>query len=364
MKELYLDCNAHLPPSKRILDKYAEISSSRAGHGHPLSLSKPGRDAAYILESSRQSIAQLIGAQASNQIILTYSCTQACEWGMEIFNGMSKKDNTFHSILCSPLEHPAIREPFQKQLNINEFNGFCDVDKNGIIKLDSLSKSDYLITHHVQSEIGLIQPIKEIKERVKFLFCDMSQSLGKIPVNVTQLDVDIAVFGAHKFGGWGGVGFMYLKDPQYWIPFGTGSRYFTDRTGTPDVASIAATAEALKESIDNFKERDNNCKEFKEILELGLKERNWEIIGENAPRSNNTTFCRLPSQAVIKLMALSDKGIYCGLGSACGSHSSGLSPSLKSLGFEGVAHDFMRISQWGNYNGKDAKYFLEILDKC
>ncbi len=362
MKELFLDCNAHLPPTERVLKKYSDVASSRAGHGHPLSLTRPGREAALVLETARQDIALLLGAQASNQIIFTHGCTQACEWSLEIFNFISKKDSSFHSILSSPLEHPAVRDPFESKIK-NEFNDYLSINDEGEVLLNSICESDYIICSHVQNETGLIQPIKEIKKKCKYLFSDMSQSLGKVPINLINLDVDIAVFGAHKFGGFGGVGFIYLKDPSHWIPFGTGSRYFTDRTGTPDVAAVAATAEALKEALENLKERTEKSKIFQKTIEEGMIKRDWEIVSNKAQRSPNTTFGYLPSKAMIKLINLSNKGIYCGLGSACGSHSSGLSPSIRSLGYEGVAHDFMRISQAGFYGKEEAEYFLQKLDE-
>ena len=94
---------------------------------------------------------------------------------------------------------------------------------------------------HVQNEIGTVQDIENIN--VPF-FCDMSQSLGKIPINVSKIqNLMIGVFGAHKFGGPVGIGFLYIKDNKWWKEFGFGSRYYFDRPGTPDAGMIIATAE-------------------------------------------------------------------------------------------------------------------------
>lgn len=361
MKELFLDANAHVPPSFNTLKKFNEINSSRAGHGHPMSLNKPGREAAKIIEESRTKIAELIGAVSFNQIIFTNGCTQACEWAIEILKNISNQDKTYHNILSSPLEHPAIKDPFEKKLSDNFIN-YCELDSFSHININKLCSSDYIICSHVQNEVGIIQPISDIKKKVKYLLSDMSQSLGKLSINITQLDVDIAIFGGHKFGGIGNVGFIYLKDPMYWIPFGTGSRYFTDRTGTPDVASIAATAFALEEAINTIEIRNKNSIEFKQELENGLLSRGWDIVCKNSNRIQSTTFAYLEGWALSKLISLSNNGIYCGLGSACGSHSSGLSHSLKALNYSGTSSDFMRISQFGEYTSEDAKYFLSILD--
>lgn len=359
MKELFLDANAHLPLNPRALIAYNEFCHSPASHGHPSSPSHPGRLAASALEIARGKIANLIGAQKSGQIIFTNGCTSACEWGLEIF--FQIEEHLDHSIACSPIEHPAVRDAFETLSE--EFIGRVDhleVNNNGTIKpTNAYSKISCI---HMQNEIGTIQPLQQIKN--KYLFSDMSQSLGKIPVNVTELNVDVAVFGAHKFGGPGGFGFIYLKDPNNWQSSGAGSRYFLDRPGTPDVAGAVATSVALEEAISTLEKRTENMKIFQYVIESFFYVNGFDIIGYGANRSPNTTFVFLPEQGLSTLIKLGENGIYTGLGSACGSMHTGSSPLMKKLGRDGGVHDFIRISHFGEYGEEEAKHFISVLEKC
>ncbi len=370
--ELFLDANAHLPLNPKALKSYTDFISSSAGHGHPSSLSVPGRAAASALEEARSKIAQLIGAESPHQIVFTSSCTQAAEWGMEIFAniGYDKNKSDETRLVSSPIEHPAVKQAVDSiSQKLHSIPGKINVSKEGLIY--SLTDYDqafgsHLICIHLQNEIGTIQPIEFLKcwpSNRPYLFSDISQSLGKIPVNVMDLKIDIAIAGAHKFGGPGGVGFIYLKNPEWWKSFGTGSRYFKDRAGTPDVASIVATASALEESINTLSERTQNMVSFQTALENGLTQRGFDIIGKAVRRAPNTTFVNIPNLAAGLVLKLSEKGIHVGLGSACGSMHAGNSPLMTVLGRGGGAHDFMRISQYGEYNSNDAKYFLDILDE-
>lgn len=364
-REYFLDANAHLPLNNKALQAYGDFCKSPGGHGHPSSPSQPGNHARVALEKARDSIAKLIGAEKSGNIIFTSSCTQACEWGLEIFfqKKLKNLNEKEYLVVRSPVEHPAVKEAFDvlnEDIYCNE-NYLLSINKDGLVSVNGEDTFDKVCCIHIQNEIGVIQPIQNIK--CEYLFSDMSQSLGKIPVNVKDLNVDIATFGSHKFGGPGGHGFMYLKNPQDWESHGSGSRYFLDRPGTPDVASAVATAVALEEAISSLEERTKNMISFQTTLEQGLKSKGYEIVGEGAPRSPGTTFVRIPDKGLYTVMKLGEHGIHVGLGSACGSMHTGESPLMEALGCEGGVHDFMRISQFGEYNDNDAKHFLTVLNK-
>lgn len=350
--KLFLDANAHIPINPLALKTYRDFSNSKAGHGHPSSLSEPGRLAATAMEESRAKIARLIGATTPSQIVFTSNCTQACEWGIQMFCSASDE------IFVSPVEHTAVKDAIEKY--VKRFS-YIPINELGVIKVES--QYHKAVCTHMQNEIGIIQPIEQLSTRHESVFSDMSQSLGKIEVNVTNLNVDVAVFGGHKFGGPGGVGFIYLKDPTVWKPFGTGSRYFMDRAGTPDVTGIVATAVALEDAINTLPTRQKNMKLFQTALEQGLTQRGHEVISQSAKRSFNTSFINVPDKAMMAVMQLGEKGIHVGLGSACGSVHTGPSPLMKVLGRTGSVNDYIRVSQWGEYNDTDAQLFLDVWDK-
>lgn len=346
MKEYFLDANSHIPINKKALETFIKLNNSLEGHGHPSAISSPGRAASSLLEESRNKIANLIGAKNPNQIIFTHGCTHAAEWVMYILSKNFK--NKF--ITCSSVEHPAVRLAIEKYLDYLPLR----MKSNGDICL--IENSDGIICTHLQNEFGSIYNPKKLNS--KFIVMDCSQSLGKIQVNVTEMNVDIAFFAGHKFGGFNGVGFIYLKDTSLWKPFGTGSRYAMDRTGTLDPISIAATAVALENALDTLEYRIENCRKFKEKLEKELELLGWHIVAKNSERSPNTTFLNFPEKALQTLVKLNENKIYIGVGSACGSSATGLSPSIKALGYSGNPSDFIRISQWGEYDDKDAEYIL------
>ena len=348
MKELYLDANAHVPMSDKALQAYVDFHKSIGGYGHPSAPALPGQKASSALEDSRAKIATLLGCNAE-QIIFTSTCTQACEWGMQIFKNNAKGD-----IYISPLEHSAVRDAANKFVTNK-----LQITSEGVIDLNNVDANKPIICTHVQNEIGTIQPITELKS--SFLFSDMCQTIGKESICLRDMSVDMAVFGGHKFGGSAGVGILYLKDSSLWEEFGTGSRYFSDRPGTPDVASIVATATALEETLMNMPERLSNMREFQTILENAFEAKNIKIIGKNARRVPNTTFIMIPGHAFEVLAELTQKGIYVGMGSACGSMHTGQSKSIKALGLDGDGHDFIRISQHGNYGKEEAKFLAKEL---
>lgn len=365
-RQLFLDANAHLPFHPKALQAYTDFHRSIGGHGHPSSPSAPGRAAAEALEKARSKIASLIGAKKAGSIIFTSSCTQACEWGLEILFNMEPNDGpTSQFVVRSAIEHPAVRDAFDTLSQFEESEDvpgpiILRVDSNGVVENSDIIKKVCCI--HVHNEIGVIQDLK--KYAGKILFSDMSQSLGKIPVDVTDLDVDIAVFGSHKFGGPGGFGFIYLKDTSNWESFGAGSRYFLDRPGTPDVAGAVATAVALEEAISTLEKRAENMKAFQSTLEDGLERFGYEILGKGAPRAPGTTFVKMPGKGLTTVFKLGEAGIHVGLGSACGSMHTGASSVAKALGVSGDVQDFMRISQFGEYTDADAKIVLSKIEKA
>lgn len=329
-----------------------DFNNSPAAHGHPMSHS--GRKSADAIEKARYKIAELIGAQNSNQIFFTTTCSQACEWAVFILSLISERE----IYAATAIEHPAIRQSIDSYF-IKEDIVQLNINNDGQVILD---REIYpaLVCIYAQNEIGTIQKVNDLN--CQYLLSDTSQALGKIPFSVGN--IDIAVFGAHKFGGPASVGFLYLKDTNWWSEFDAGSRYFMDRAGTPDTASIVATAAALEYAIQTLPERTQKMLEFRGELEPGLKSLGCEIVGENVERLPNTTFIVLPKEKSMHvLLELSEHGVYCGLGSACGSIHTGASPLMRKMSKGDSATDFMRISNFGEYSKSEAAMFLDVLKK-
>jgi len=354
MEDLFLDANAHLPLNQKAAQAFIEFNNSIGGHGNAMAASVTGRAAANSIENSRKKIAELIGAKSADQIIFTSTCTQACEWGLEIL-----KAQNFPMTWCSQIEHPAVGKKVAKIFNSNDLF----TSKNGIAGCTfEPDEGSAFICIHVQNEVGTIQPIEDIK--VPF-FCDMSQSLGRLPLNVSKIpNLKIATFAAHKFGGPVGVSFMYIQNPDWWIPFGTGSRYHRDRAGTPDPGMIVATAVALEEALSTLDRRYSNAIAFSTEIEHVIKELGFTVIGDGAKRLPHITFFQIGKKmGPYVVNQFEAERIHIGKGSACGSLTSNSSPVMAALGSGGSASDFIRISQWGNYSEKEALRFIKTLKK-
>lgn len=353
MNNLYLDANAHVPMSKSTLKVFSDVQSKPAGYGHASAPARPGQAAATLLEQSRGKIAKLLGAESAANIIFTSGCTQACQWGLDILYSKYKDSDVYYS----PVEHSAVRMPIEEQ---HAGSNLLESNSDGTLKFKNLY-GKALVCLHVQNEIGTIHPIESFG--ADFVFSDMCQTVGKHDLNLSTMKVDIAAFGAHKFGGPTSVGFLYIKDIKNWKAFGTGSRYFNDRPGTPDVAAIAATAAALEEEISSMPKRIKNMILFRDHLENKLESMGLEIIGKNTTRVPNTTFVKVPQVSLLVLSDLTMKGIHVGMGSACGSLHTGPSHLMRALRQEGDGHDFIRISQHGDYGKYEADKVVSYIEK-
>lgn len=354
-KNLYLDCNAHVPINSSGIKAFLEFQKSKAAYGNPNSLSNPGREAANALEEARSKIAEKLGLKDPRQLVFTSSATQSCEWAIKIISKINKYPNKI-----SPLEHWAVRDACLTYLNqIEEL----PVTSGGVVD-EQTSHEDYnIICMSLQNEIGTPQPASWLRHGKGLVFSDMTQSLGKEVVDLKILDIDLAAFGAHKFGGPSGLGFLCFKDIALWKEFGTGSRYFLDRPGTPDIANVIAAEAALEEALKTFPERYSKMLEFQQTLNECFEELNIEIIGKDCNRNASTSFIYVPNQALELLVNLSQEGIHLGLGSACGSFQNNLSYALQSIGRKGTTNDYLRISNFGYHGKEDAIYFAEKFKK-
>jgi len=364
----YLDANAHIP-IKLSYQSQIELNNLKASpvfYGHPLSPSYTGTSAATIIEKSRYDICKVLGISNPSKLCFTYSCTQANEWACQILFA-----NMNGEVSISKFEHPSMRMAYEKHLSdyreerifVNSHS--IDIDMSGNIKNDTYDNS---ICLGAQSESGLIIDLEKIRKQTKGLMvCDLAQVIGKTPINLEESQIDIATFGAHKFGGPVGVGCLYLRDLSLWSSYGRniGTSYGRDIQGTSNVEGIVITKLALRDAYDTMEQRNKNCLEFRNVLEDELKKMEFEVICEGANRISNTTFVRIPrGKGILLLSKLSDMGVFVGLGSACESFM--VQDSNVMLGFDKHISntEFIRISQHGEYGGKEAIEVLKLIKRA
>ena len=256
---IYFDNSATTKPYPEALETYMQVASKIVGN--PSSLHRLGDQATRILDASRQQIADLIGKK-SDEIFFTSGGTEGDNW---VIKGVAFEKAQFGKhIIVSAIEHPAVKESalwlksqgFEVDIAPVDEKGFVDVEA-----LASLIRSDTTLVSvmAVNNEIGSIQPIEAISELLAdkptiSFHVDAVQALSKIPTEKYLTDrVDFATFSSHKFHGVRGVGFIYIKSGKKITPLLTGGGQEHDyRSTTENVAGIAATAKALRLSIEKL----------------------------------------------------------------------------------------------------------------
>ncbi|COH60813.1 class-V aminotransferase [Streptococcus pneumoniae] len=267
---IYFDNSATTRPYPEALETYMQVASKILGN--PSSLHRLGDQATRILDASRQQIADLIGKK-SDEIFFTSGGTEGDNW---IIKGVAFEKAQFGKhIIVSAIEHPAVKES-ALWLKAQGFEvDFAPVDNKGFVDVEALEdliRPDTTLVSimAVNNEIGSVQPIEAISkllaDKLTISFhVDAVQALAKIPTEKYLTErVDFATFSGHKFHGIRGVGFIYIKSGKKITPLLTGGGQERDyRSTTENVAGIAATAKALRlsmEKLDIFRSKTGQMK--------------------------------------------------------------------------------------------------------
>jgi len=310
-------------------------------YGNPSSIHRYGRLAHKAIEKARKQIASLINADPS-EIFFTSGGTESNN--MVLWGIASKKPSS--KIITSSIEHDAILEPCKKLVK----NGFdvlyLPVDNHGVIDLDvlknSLSDDVCLVSiMFANNEMGTIEPIAKIAQlcnEQKILFhTDAVQAVGKTPIDVKQLGIDLLSISSHKINGPKGVGALYIRhgiDIDSMI-LGGGQEHGL-RSGTENVANIVGFGMACELAKLHLTENISYMKKLRDILiakiikEIPYVTLNGDI--ENRlPNNAHFTFLGVAGEDLI--IKLDEYGIAASTGSACSVHTQKASHVLQAMGF-------------------------------
>ena len=274
---IYFDNSATTKPYPEALETYMQVASKILGN--PSSLHRLGEQSSRILDASRQQIADLIGKK-SDEIFFTSGGTEGDNW---VLKGVAFEKAQFGKhIIVSAIEHPAIKES-ALWLKTQGFEvDFSPVDEKGFVDVEALAgliRSDTILVSimAVNNEIGSIQPIEAISELLAdkptiSFHVDAVQALAKIPTEKYLTErVDFATFSSHKFHGVRGLGFVYIKSGKKITPLLTGGGQERDyRSTTENVAGIAATAKALRLSMEKLDIFTSKTGQMKSVIRQAL----------------------------------------------------------------------------------------------
>ncbi len=348
---IYLDYNATTPVDPRVADA---MRPCLAGYfGNPSSIHRLGREAKTVMEAARNQVASCLGAEAED-IIFTSGGTESDNLAIQ---GMVAARGGGH-VITSAVEHPAILEVVRAL----EVEGrirltVLGVDSNGLVNptdvLESIKPDTVLVTVMLaNNEVGTLQPVREIsricRERGVFVHTDAAQAIGKIPVNVQDLGVDMLSVAGHKLYGPKGIGALYIKRGTPIKPFLRGAGHERGlRPGTENVLGQVGLGTACALAQKSVKNEYPEMLKLRDRLALRLRESCPGMVQHGHPdlRLPNTLSVAFPEMDAASLIARLANELGASAGAAC--HSGAMEPShvLTAMGVDtATAMSTVRLS--------------------
>jgi cysteine desulfurase len=342
---IYLDHAASTPVLQEVIKEMIPYLGDL--YGNPSSIHSYGIKSKIAIQIARRRVASLIGAKPK-EIFFTSGGTESDNLALKgISKSIRNYQNKKNHIITSSIEHDAILETCHYLENDGFTVTYLNVDKNGIIDKTELKnqlteKTALVSIMLANNEIGVIQPVKEFSEIVhnfdkRIIFhSDAVQAVGKIPVNVKELDLDSLSLSSHKINGPKGVGALYLREKVNVEPLMQGGgQELTFRSGTENVPGIVGFGKASEISMLNLK---NNSHYLYYLREYFIKKINEEIsdrmlngsLESRLPNNVNFTFLGINGEDL--LIKLDEDGILASTGSACSANLQKESHVLKAIG--------------------------------
>ena len=376
-KEIYMDNNATTPIHPEVKKVMIETMDV---FGNPSSLHASGRQARQLVEEAREEVASFIGAspeeimfagsgsEANNTVLSAVTCQRKqCAYHQEGVN----------EIITSTIEHPCVLEASKclQERGVNVL--YLDVDQYGKVSLEQLrdlltERTGLVSVMMANNEIGTVQDIKGIAEivheRGAVFHTDAVQAVGKIPVNVRELDVDFLTLSGHKMYGPKGIGALYVKKGAPFCPLIRGGHQERGRrAGTENTLGIIGLGKAIEMRSQEMKSDEKHLLELKAALKKGIEENipDVQFIGHPTdclPNTLNVSFEGAEGEAIILYLDL--EGIAVSTGSACASGSLDPSHVILAIGLPAeCAHGSIRISLGRENTMEEIAYMVDVFPR-
>jgi len=336
---IYLDNAASTPVHEKVIEEM--MPYFREQYGNPSSIHRHGRLANVAIQNSRKRIASLINAN-SNEILITSGGTESNNTAIYGIVSQSKGKH----IITSTIEHDAILEPCKRLEKEGCRISFLPVDKYGFVNPEDLKKEisndTCLVTiMYANNEVGTIQSIKKMvqiaKEKNIIFHTDAVQAVGKIPIDVKELGVDLLSISSHKINGPKGVGAIYIRNSVTISPLILGGGQENGlRSGTENVASIVGFGMSCELAKNNMNENADHLKRLTTKLTTRVLREipATTLNGHPDMRTpNNTHFTFLGVSGEDLIIKLDENKISASTGSACSVKIQKASHVLKAMGF-------------------------------
>ncbi|KRM19072.1 cysteine desulfurase [Ligilactobacillus hayakitensis DSM 18933 = JCM 14209] len=342
MKHIYVDNAGTTPMAPEVIDTMTDVMKNTFGNASAVNFH--GRQARFILDNSRHTIAQSINAKNDNEIIFTSGGTESDNTAI-IQTALLRKDLGRH-IITTSIEHEAVLKPME-YLETQGFEvTYLPVDQNGVIDINDLKKAvreDTILVSIMMgnNEVGSHQPITQIGEFLKdknaWFHTDCVQAYGVLDIDVQTMNIDMLSVSAHKINGPKFLGFLYKRDGINLPSFVKGGdQELMRRAGTENIPAIAGFAKAVEILTPEIKaENVQKFMELKKHLVTKLKENqiDFEVNGlleeGELPQILSVWFKGYESDRLLTNLDLA--GVSAAAGSACTAGSLEPSHVLKAM---------------------------------
>jgi cysteine desulfurase len=352
MKTIYLDNNATTRIAPEVLDEMSPYLTDY--YGNPSSMHTFGGKLQSKIEEARAKVAELIGTEAE-EIVFTSCGTESDNTAlMAAAESFPQKRH----IVTTRVEHPAVFN-FVKHLARRGYRvTFLPVDNAGRLDMDAFPKAlddDTAVASvmYANNETGVVFPVEEIgevlRERKILFHTDAFQAVGKVPIDVKKLPVDMLSLSGHKLHAPKGMGALYVRKGTRFYPYIIGGHQENGRrAGTENVASIIGLGKACELAAKNLQHEIFYLGKLRDKLEGNLLKNCPDVringdIEHRLPNTTNISFEYVEGEAV--LLRLNEYGICASSGSACTSGSLEPSRVLRAMGTPFTAiHGSIRFS--------------------
>ena len=374
MKTVYFDHAATTPVDRQVLEAMLPYFSEQ--YGNPSELHRLGRQARAAVEAARAQVAAVLGA-GEKEIVFTAGGTESDN--LALFGSLARHQPGH--LIVSAIEHPAVMEAARALNRVGWAVDFIPVNGDGIVDMDAYEQAfrddtrlaSIMVANNV---VGSVQPIAALAriahERGALFHTDAVQAVGSLPVDVTELGVDLLSLSGHKLYGPKGIGALYVKRGTRLQPILHGGGHERRlRSGTENVPGIVGLGVAMSVAAEQLPEVRPRLERMRDKLAAGVVARIPEVtyLGHPTERlPGNVAFSVRYVEGESMLLQLDAQGFMVSSGSACASGSLEPSHVMLALGLGAEeAHGSMRISLGRENTEEEADAFLEafppIVDK-
>lgn len=335
---IYLDYNATTPIAVEVAAAMSQALTE--SYGNPSSVHWAGLPARDVVETARSQVAALLCCDAT-EVVFTSGGTEANNYALKgLFFAKRDRGRPFH-VITTRIEHPAVLEPCSFLERLGAEVTRLPVDRHGLVDLDDLQRAirpdtALISIMHANNEVGTIQPLIEIaaiaRKHEILVHTDAAQTVGKIPVDVESLGVDLLTVAGHKLYGPKGVGALYVREGVELEPLLHGAGHEAGRrAGTENVLEIVGLGAACE--LAQLWTEDYSIKTLRDEFWIALQAAFGDQIALNGhptqrlPNTLNVSFRGRNGSEILAAMP----NLAASTGSACHAGTTQISPVLAAM---------------------------------